>query len=211
MVERVGPRIPGQIFGLLFIVALSAFIFVSVLDSAKGGEKFLLKGNAPVLLSLETGDTAKGWTPARLDVQGLVFTFWMDESGRVFEERGGESLLFRLDIGRGQMRNAARILTGEFLEQNSERTRLRFYRLNAALILGIPEGRAALNLKGLVIPVSVLFGPEADGVRELGIGDRRADGQPHLYLDTRKKQLFWESPGYAGRESKRARVSWAVC
>ena len=197
-------------FGLPAVIALSVCIFIAVMDSAREEDRFLLKEDGPVILSLETGASRENWTPVSLDLQGLQFTFWMDAEGRVFPKKARESLLFRLDMAFGRMRNPARNLAGICIERNSWRTRLMFNDLNAALILDVEDGRAALDLRGLVIPVPVLFGPEADGVRVLRIGDERASGQASLCLDLRKKQLFWDAPDSVGRDDESKRIYWAV-
>lgn len=201
-----------RLSGLLFIVFLGVVTVISVFDSARGGDRFLLRKGEPVTVSLETAGARKGWTPVRVDVQGLVLSFWTDDDGRVFEKAEGASTypLFRLDLARGEIRTAARALSGEFVERSEERTRLRFEGLSGALVLDIPGNKATLDLKGLIIPVSILFGPEADGVRELGIGDRPDPSGRCLCLDTRKKQLFWGRSGFAGRGEGASRQVWAV-
>lgn len=200
----------NRYFGLLFVILLGVFVFVTFLDSSKGGERYLLKGGAPIVVSLDHGSMEQEWTPVRMDIQGLVFTFWMDAAGRVFGERNGSSLLFRMDKTRGRLRNAGWEQTGTLIEPEAAGPRYRFDEMSAALVLDIPEGKAALDLKGLLVPVSVLFGPEADGVRELRIGDRNGEDSARLCLDTRKKQLFWAPRYYAGRKDGSSRVVWAV-
>ncbi len=200
----------NQYFGLLFVVLLGVFVFVTFLDSAREGDRYLLKGGGPIVVTLEQGGVEQGRTPVRMDIQGLVFTFWMDAAGRVFGERNGSSLLFRMDKTRGRLRNAGWERTGTLIGPEAKGPRYRFDDMSAALILDIPEGKAALDLKGLLVPVSVLFGPEADGVRELRIGDPSGEDSKRLCLDTRKKQLFWAPQYYAGRKDGASRVVWAV-
>jgi hypothetical protein len=189
-------------------------------DPAKVGERYLLKGNTAVHISVETGWTRQGLTPVQLDIQGLNLTLWMDGEGRVLDEaisatRGDEKSeiqdqpLFRLDTMRGQMQTATQTLTGEIYEQNSLRTRLRFNGLNAALDLDVPGGRAALGLNGLLIPLRLHVGPDAAGVQELEFGELGNRGEGHLYLDARQGRLLWEDNRPDRAKEQTGRVSWA--
>lgn len=193
---------------------------ISALDTAKGGERYLLKGNTAVHISVEAGWKRQGLTPVQLDVQGLNLTLWMDAEGRVFDEAMSASLgaektairdqaLFRLDIMRGQMQTATQTLTGEIYEQNLLRTRLRFSGLNAALDLDVQGCRAALDLKGLLIPVRLHLGLNADGAQELEIGELGNRGVAHLFLDARQGRLLCEDNRPGGVKEKTGRVCWA--
>jgi len=189
-------------------------------DSAKVGERYLLKGNMPVHISVETGWKRQGLTPVQLDIQGLNLTLWMDREGRVFDEamsasQGAEKTafreqaLFRLDMMRGQMQTATQTLIGEIYEQNPLRTRLRFSGLAAALDLDVPGGGAALDLNGLLIPVRLHLGPNADGVQELEIGDLGNRGEGRLFLDARQGRLFREDNRPGRVKEQMGRVCWA--
>jgi len=215
--ERQLPRRALAIVALFLLGVLSSF---SAPDSAKAGERYLLKGNTPIHISLETGWKRQGLTPVQLDIQGLNLTLWMDGEGRVFEEamstsQGVEKTefrdrsLFRLDTMRGQMQTATQTLTGEIYEQNPLRTRLRFRGLNAALDLDVPGGRTSLDLNGLIIPVRVHLGPNADGVQELEIGELGNRGEGRLFLDARQGRLLCEDNRPGGVKEKTGRVCWA--
>lgn len=110
---------------------------------------------------------------------------------------------------RGQMQTTTQTLIGEIYEQNPLRTRLRFSGLAAALDLDVPGGRAALDLNGLIIPVRLHLGPNADGVQELEIGELGNRGEGHLFLDARQGRLLW-GDNHPGRvKEQTGRVCWA--
>ncbi len=206
------------VFVAVFILGVVASF--STPDSAQVGERYLLKGNSPVYISLETGWKRQGLTPVQLDIQGLSLTLWMDEEGRVFDEAMSVSrgvgktafqgqALFRLDILLGQMQTASQTLTGEIYEQNPLRTRLRFNGLAVALDLDIPGGRAALNLNGLIIPVRLSLGPKADGVQELELGEMGNRGEGRIFLDSRQGRLLCEDNRPGGGKEQTGRLCWA--
>ena len=213
-------QFPGRALAIVALFLWAVLSSMSAPDTAKVGERYLLKGNTAVHISAETGWTRQGLTPVQLDIQGLDLTLWMDGEGRVFDEamsasRGAEKTafrdqaLFRLDIMSGQLQTASQTLTGEIYEQNPLRTRLRFSGLNAALDLDVPGGRAALGLNGLLIPVRLHLGPDADGVRELEIGELGNRGEGHLFLNARQGRLLWEDNRPAGVKEQTGRVCWA--
>jgi hypothetical protein len=187
-------------------------------DPAKVGERYLLKGNTAVHISVETGWKRQGLTPVQLDIEGLNLTLWMDAEGRVFDEAMPASLgvektrgqaLFRLDIMSGQIQAANQTLIGEIYEQDPLRTRLRINGLNAALDLDVPGGRAALELNGLLIPLRLHVRPDAAGVQELEIGELGNRGEGRLYLDARQGRLLWEDSRPGGVKGQTDRVCWA--
>ena len=213
-------QFPHRVCAFVAVFLLSVFSSISGPISAKVGERYLLNGNIFVHISVETGWKRQGLTPVQLDIQGLNFTLWMDGEGRVLGEaisatRGAEKsqlpdrALFRLDTMRGLMQNTTQTLTGEIYEQNSLRTRLRFNGLNAALDLDVPGGRASLDLNGLIIPVRVHLGPNADGVQELEIGGLGNRGEGHLYLGARQGRLLWEDNRPGRVKERTGRVCWA--
>jgi hypothetical protein len=220
MNDNYGWQLPHRALAFVTVFLLGVFSSFSAPDSAKVGERYLLKGNRPVHISLETGWKRQGLTPVQLDIQGLNLTLWMDGEGQVFDEamsasQGAEKTasrgqaLFRLDIMNGQMQAATQTLTGEIYEQNPLRTRLRFSGLNAALDLDVPGRRAALDLNGLLIPVRLHLGPNANGVRELKMGDLGNRGEGHLYLDARQGRLLWEDTRPGMVKEQTGRVCWA--
>jgi len=209
---------------MVFIWTILLFGLVSnaAIDLKKGGERYLLKGNVPVRISVETGWQRDGLIPIQIDIQGLNISLWMDGEGRVFDDARFESAgevknrairqeLFHLDKNNGQLQAGGQTLSGQVYEQNGLRTRLRLDNLSLVLELDIPKGLAALDLAGIVIPVRVRLGKEAGGVQELEIGERGHRGEGRLLLDARQGRLFFEDnhthPAADNRPS--AKMCWA--
>jgi len=220
MNDNYGWQLPRRAMAIVALLLWSVVSSISAPDSVNIGERYLLKGNTTVNLSVETGWKRQGLTPVQVDLQGLNLTLWMDGEGRVFEDsisasRGAEKAalrdqaLFHLDGIRGQMQTATQTLAGEVYEQNPLRTRMRFGVINAAVNLDIQGGRATLDLNGLIIPVRLHLGPAADGVQELEIGERGHRIEGRLYLDAKQGQFLWEDNRPRGVKEQTGRAVWA--
>jgi hypothetical protein len=189
---------------LLVAEALALMVPGITAQTSPGTERFLLKGNTPIQISIESGWKRDGLTPVILDISGVSLSLYMDTEGRIGDEmmfepsRNGKTALrgtelFRLDAESGELRNSDRTLSGEVYERNNLRTRLRLNAPAAALDLNIALHRATLDLNGFKIPVRVHFGPEAGGVRKLDIGDPGNHGETRLYLDIKQGRILLES------------------
>jgi len=210
---------------IIFLVFLFLFFCAeanALTDAKTGAERYLLKGNTAVRISLETGRTRDNMTPVQLDIQGLSLALWMDGEGRIFDDsplgygkdRGKRAVLqelFRIDKASGQIQKAGHTLNGRVYERNPVRTRLRLDDLPLALELDIRKGRAILDLDGIAIPARLHLEQESGGVRELEIGERRNRGEGNLLLDARHGRLLWQDdrtkPGLEKQRNDRAR--WA--
>lgn len=215
-----GRKFPRRALGIVAVFLWGVVSSFSAPDLAKAGERYLLRGNTRVHLSVETGWKRQGLTPVQVDIQGLSLTLWMDGEGRVFEEpmsasRGADKTAFRdqalfhLNSLSGQIQSATQTLAGEVYEQNPLRTRLRFSGLNAALDLDVPSGRATLNLNGLTIPVRLRLGPKAAGVQVLEMVEMGHLGNGRLYLDSGQGRLLWSDNRSTRMNERMGQVVWA--
>ena len=208
------------------ITFLFLFLFFGVdskalTDAKTVAERYLLKGNTAVRISVETGWKRDDRVPVQLDIQGLSLTLWMDGEGRVFNDslrryekekgkRARRQELFRIDRTSGQIQRGSHTLNGRIYEQNPLRTRLRFDNLLLALELDIQRDRATLDLNGIVIPARLHLEEESGGVRELVIGERENQGQGNLLLDAQRGQLLWQDHfRLALPQKEKNRACWA--
>ncbi len=205
-----------------WVIMLFSMASNAAIDLKNGDGRYILKGNAPVRLSVETGWKREGLTPVRVDIQGLNLLLGMDGEGRVFDNvrlqfgRGKIKTvvrreLFRLNKTSGQLIAGEKVLTGRVDEQNALRTRLRFDNLMLAIHLDMQKGQAALDLDGIVILIRMRLGIEADDGRELMIGERGHRGEGRFLLNARQGRLYYEDnrilPAVDDRQSDEA--CWA--
>jgi hypothetical protein len=210
--------------GKILLVAgiLSLMVPGVTAQTGPGTERFLLKGNSPIRVYIESGWKRDGLTPLILDISGVSLSLFMDAEGRVGDEmifessRDGKTSLrgtelFRLDVENGKLQSGDRTLSGEVYELNNLRTRLRLNAPAAALDLNVVLHRATLELNGFKIPIRVHLAPEVDGVRKLDIGNSGNHGDSRLFLDVKQGRLLSESsrPNRLNMMDAAGRECWA--
>lgn len=206
---------------LLTAVVLMLMVPCVTAQTKSTTERFLLRGNTPIQVSVETGWARDGLTPVILDIDGVSLSLYMDAEGRVGDEMmfdispDGKSALrgieyFRLNVEEAKLVNRDRALAGQAYERNKLRTR---FRLNvpAALELNVTGHRATLDLGDFEIPVRAHCGPETNGIRKVDLGEPGNRGDVQLFLDVKQGRLMAASsrPGRLRMKDAAGGECWA--
>jgi hypothetical protein len=206
---------------LIALLLLPGLLMLQGNLSAAEKDSYQLRSPVSVTISVEPGWQQDGLIPVQFEMDGLELTFWMTDTGLVYEEQADVSqkdhedptmrhALFLIDMGNGNLRSGNRSIDGRVYERNLLRTRIRYDNILAGIQIDIEKNKALLNVNSVVIPVRLHAGQEQSGTREMQIGQQSVPRHSSLILSESRGLLFLKGI-YSGEELEGPEVApWAV-